>query len=67
MKTLIDIQDDVMKALLKETRARTKREAVNTAIKEYIRRKRLQRLVSMMGKNEFGYTLEDLEKMRADD
>jgi Arc/MetJ family transcription regulator len=67
MKTLIDIQDDLMKELLKESKAKTKKAAVTLAIREYINMRRREKLLSMMGNYDFGYTQEDLEKMRADD
>jgi len=66
MKTLIDIQDDLMDELLKETEVKTKKEAVTTAIKTYLNLKKRQRLASLIGNYEFGYTVQDLERMRAD-
>jgi len=66
MKTLIDIQDDLMNELLKETEVKTKKEAVTTAIKTYLNLKTRQRLASLIGNYEFGYTVQDLERMRAD-
>lgn len=66
MKTLIDIQDDLMQELLKEAKVKTKKEAVTTAIKTYLNVKKRQRLASLIGNYEFGYTAQDLEKMRAD-
>jgi len=66
MKTLIDIQDDLMNELLKETEVKTKKEAVITAIKTYLNLKKRQRLASLIGNYEFGYTVQDLERMRAD-
>ncbi len=66
MKTLIDIQDDLMNELLKETEVKTKKEAVTTAIKTYLNLKKRQRLASLIGNYEFGYTVQDLERMRAD-
>lgn len=67
MKTLIDIQDGLMRDLLKETEAKTKKEAVITAIKTYLNLKRREKLKSLIGNYDFGYTVQDLEKMRADD
>jgi Arc/MetJ family transcription regulator len=67
MKTLIDIQDDLMQELLKESKARTKKAAVTMAIREYLNLRKRQKLISMMGNFDFAYTQEDLEKMRADD
>jgi len=66
MKTLIDIQDSLMHDLLKETEARTKKEAIVTAIKTYLNLKRRERLASLVGNYDFSYTAQDLEKMRAD-
>jgi len=66
MKTLIDIQDDLMNELLKETEVKTKKEAVTTAIKTYLNLKKRQRLASLIGNYEFGYTAQDLDRMRAD-
>jgi len=67
MRTLIDIQDELMKDLLKETRAKTKKEAIVTAIETYLNLKRREKLASLVGNYNFGYTLEELEKMRADE
>ncbi len=66
MKTLIDIQDDLMNELLKETEVKTKKEAVITAIKTYLNLKKKQRLALLIGNYEFGYTAQDLDRMRAD-
>jgi len=66
MKTLIDIQGELMEDLLRETRAKTKKEAIITAIKSYLNLKRRERLASLVGNYDFGYTAEDLERMRAD-
>ena len=67
MRTLIDIQDELMSGLLKETQAKTKKEAITTAIKTYLHLKRREKLAALIGNYDFGYTLEDLEKMRADE
>ncbi len=67
MKTLIDIQDDLMKELLKESKSKTKKAAVTLAITEFINRKKRERLMSLMGKLDLNMTQEDLERMREDD
>ena len=67
MRTLIDIRDDLMSGLLKETEAKTKKEAVITAIKTYLDLRRREKLAALIGNYDFGYTLEDLDKMRADE
>jgi Arc/MetJ family transcription regulator len=66
MKTLIDIQDDLMNELLKEARTKVKKEAVILAIKTFIEAKRREKLAALIGNYEFGYSLEELEEMRKD-
>ena len=66
MRTLIDIQDDLMHELMKEVGSKTKKEAVITAIKTYLNTKKRERLKSLIGNFEFGYTADDLDRMRAD-
>ena len=67
MKTLIDIPDDLMKELLKWSKAKTKKVAVTLAITEFLNRKKREKLISLMGKLDLNMTQEDLERMRRDD
>jgi Arc/MetJ family transcription regulator len=67
MRTLIDIQDDLMNQLLKEAETGVKREAVILAIKTFIDLKRRERLAGLIGNYDFGYSLEELESMRSDE
>ena len=53
MRTLRDIQDELMNALLKETKSHTKKEAITIAIKTYLGLKRRERLASLIGNYEF--------------
>ena len=64
MKTLIDIQDDLMSELLKAANTKVKKEAVILAIKTFLDIKRREKLASLIGDYEFGYSLKDLEEMR---
>lgn len=66
MKTLLDIQDDLMNELMKEAKTHVKKEAVILAIKTFLEVKRREKLASLIGNYEFGYSLEDLEEMRKD-
>ncbi|MCD4718087.1 MAG: type II toxin-antitoxin system VapB family antitoxin [Desulfobacterales bacterium] len=66
MKTLIDIQDDLMNELLKEAQTRVKKEAVVLAIKTFLEAKRREKLAALIGNYEFGYSLDELEEMRKD-
>jgi len=67
MRTLIDIQDELMEDLLKEAGVKTKKEAIMIAIKAYLNQKRREKLASLIGNYDFGYSLEDLKEMRRDD
>lgn len=66
MRTLLDIDDNLMNDLLKEANTGVKKKAIILAIKTYLNVKRREKLVSLIGNFEFGYTLEELEKMRKD-
>ena len=66
MKTLLDIQDDLMNELLKEAKTGVKKEAVILAIKTFLDLKRREKLASLIGNYEFGYSLEELKEMRKD-
>jgi len=67
MRTLIDIQDELMEDLLKEAGVKTKKEAIMIAIKAYLNQKRREKLASLIGNYDFGYSLEDLKEIRRDD
>ena len=64
MRTLIDIQDDLMNELLKEANTGVKKEAIILAIKTFLNVRRREKLASLIGNYEFGYSLEKLEEMR---
>jgi Arc/MetJ family transcription regulator len=66
MRTLIDIQDDLMKDLLKEANTTVKKEAIVLAIKTFLDVRRRKKLANLIGRYEFGYTREELEEMRRD-
>ncbi|MGH7214194.1 MAG: type II toxin-antitoxin system VapB family antitoxin, partial [Tepidisphaeraceae bacterium] len=64
VKTTIDIPDDVMKDAMKLTKASTKRDAVVRAMREYIRREKLAKLVRHFGTFKDFMTQEELREMR---
>ena len=66
MRTLIDIQDDLMNDLLKEAKTTVKKEAIVLAIKTFLDFRRREKLASLIGNYEFGYSTKDLEEMRKD-
>ena len=66
MRTLIDIQDDLMNDLLKADNTTVKKEAIVMAIKSFLDVKRREKLASLIEKYEFGYSAKELEEMRMD-
>ena len=66
MRTLIDIQDELMNELLKEANTKVKKEAIVLAIRTFLDFKRREKLASLIGHYEFDYTKDELEKMRRD-
>jgi Arc/MetJ family transcription regulator len=67
MKTTIDIPEDVLKDAMGYTGARTKREAIVTAVSEYNRRRRMAALARHLGTCADLMSSEELEKLRAVD
>ncbi len=66
MKTTIDIPDKDLTEAIKYTGAKTKREAVVYAIKDFNKRQRLVELSKILGTFKDFMTQEDLKIMRED-
>jgi hypothetical protein len=68
MKTSLDIPDKELKDVLRFTKAKTKRGAIVTAVREYNRRKRMAALVSKhAGRSKTFMTMGELMRMRQAD
>ena len=67
MKTTADIPAEELEELMRYTGARTKREAIVTAIREFIRRKRLEKLADQFGTFDGIMSLEELLRLRETD
>lgn len=50
MRTTLNIDDQLFDQIMATTTARTKTEAVNLALKEYVRLKRKEQLLALSGK-----------------
>jgi Arc/MetJ family transcription regulator len=61
MRSTVTIDNKRLNELVYETKARSKASAVNEAIREYLRRKKIERIMSMKGKLEFDM---DFDEMR---
>ena len=64
MKTTVDIPEDELKEAMKHTGASTKREAIVTAIVEFNRRRRAERLAAKLGTLEGFPTPAELQRQR---
>jgi Arc/MetJ family transcription regulator len=67
MRTTLDIDAELIEKVVKTTRAPSKKKAIETAMKEFLRTKRREELSDLIGNyEEFGVTQKDLKKMRKD-
>lgn len=67
MKTTVDIPDELLEEAIRYTGAKTKRDAVVTAIHEFNRRHRLEEMAErLQGSCPNFMTQEDLRQMRKD-
>jgi Arc/MetJ family transcription regulator len=67
MRTTLDIDGELIEKVVKTTGARSKKKAIEMAMKEFLRSKRRKELSDLIGNyEEFEVTLKDLEKMRKD-
>jgi len=67
MRSTVELPDDLIRAAMKLTGLRTKREVVVAALDELVRKRRLDGLRARLGRGNFALTQEDLERMRAED
>jgi len=63
-KTLIDIDDGLLDEARRLANVRTKRDAVHAALLEFVRRRRVGRLVAAAGKSSMRWTPADVRRMR---
>jgi Arc/MetJ family transcription regulator len=64
MKTTIDIPEEELREAMRYTGARSKREAVVTALADFNRRRRLERLAEQFGTFDAFLTQEELQRLR---
>lgn len=62
MRTTLNIDDRLMKKLLEITHEKSKTRAINTAIKDYINRKNIKKVLSCQGKLDIENNWQQLEK-----
>lgn len=66
MKTTVDIPDKVLREVIRNTGAKTKREAILTAIEEFNQRRRLAKLAARFGSFDGFISNEELARLRED-
>jgi Arc/MetJ family transcription regulator len=67
MRITLDIDAELIEKVVKTTGARSKKKAIEIAMKEFLRAKRRKELSHLIGNYEgFEVTLKDLKKMRKD-
>jgi Arc/MetJ family transcription regulator len=64
MRATIDIDDKLMEEAKKLTMVKTKKELLNLSLKELIRKKRIEHLLSLFGSSPIDISLRDVEKFR---
>lgn len=62
MRTTINIDDQTLDFVMKETGAPTKTEAVRQALEDYVRRRKIEKLISLGGKVKFDVDWKTLRK-----
>lgn len=67
MRATIDIDDELLSEAKKLTSVRTKKELVNMSLRELIRRKKVEHLLSLYGTSPVNLSKEDVERFRKDE
>ena len=67
MQKTFEIDAEIIEKVMKITRARSKKKAIEIAMKEFLRAKRREELSNLIGDyEEFALNLKELERMRID-
>jgi Arc/MetJ family transcription regulator len=62
MRTTLNIDDRTLELVMKETGASTKTEAVRQALQDYVRRRKIEKLIALKGKVSFDLDWKTLRK-----
>jgi Arc/MetJ family transcription regulator len=62
MRTTLNLDDDILRTVQEETGARTKTQAVHEALKDFVRRKKIEKLIRLQGKVKFSSDWKTLRK-----
>jgi len=64
MKTLIDIDDQLLKKAMEITQAKTKKETIHTALQELVRARYREELISLGSSDFLELSLDELKRLR---
>jgi len=67
MTTRVSVSEELLAEARRADGGRNRRELVEEALRQYIKRQRIEGLIGMFGKTELAMTQEDLERWREDD
>jgi Arc/MetJ family transcription regulator len=67
MRTTIDLPEELMSDLLALSKTRKKKDAVRIALEEFVRRKKVEKLLTLPGKIEISDVTTELEQMELEE
>ncbi len=67
MRTTLSINEDLLDEVKTLSGARTKKEAIEKALKEFVRKRKAKKLIDLEGKVELSFTLQEFLKRRKKD
>lgn len=67
MRTTLSINEELLNEAKKVSGKKTKRETIELALEQFVRKKKAKKLIELEGKIELSYTLADLLKRRKKD
>ena len=62
MRTTINIDNEIMRLVMQETKAETKTEAVRRALEDFVRRRNAETIIALKGKVKFDVDWKTLRK-----
>ncbi len=67
MRTTLFIKEELLEEAKKVSGAKTKKEAVEIALEEFVKRKKAEKLIELEGKIELSFTLSEFLRRRKKD
>ena len=67
MRTTVDLPEELMSDLMALSKTRKKKDAVRVALEEFVRRKKMEKLLALPGKIEISDVTAELERMELDE